>query len=471
MEEKNVSLDQKLLNKNVNINKAKNCIQNENKEAFNYHDENNNKDSEDDLNFYKFSNFKNNQMEKNQKEKKLVVFANDKIESTNDNSIPLYLEEEMRGKNHDSYEKFNNEDNFDPVNHNDDNNKNEINHDNPSIKNNYYINNNKKNEKTIKYNRNKVIPSSKNLHIKSTSKSNNINNNNTIRKQNYINFQNEDKENFEDNKSACGSASAALNQSMLKLSQKQNFYLKRLFEKTIVKKDQYSNYKRKKLMLSLMLFYIIIYFFCCLTLLIANCQPPEIIDSKYNVPFHMLDFWGSFGFALIEAAILVTADMVEIGSFRYFIVAINIGTTLIAAVLFSFNPEFWEIPCHWIEFSAQIFITLSDILFIFHQFKKAENNILYKFRFWELGLVLFFALGAVMKLLIFGEVIRMGIDAEQAAHFFEYSGEMVNTIFAFVFTLVMYKECKENLENIFDFGEAEQGLRRERHEELVYSDV
>lgn len=246
--------------------------------------------------------------------------------------------------------------------------------------------------------------------------------------------------------------------------------LKNLFEKTIMKKDEYNNLKRKKISLSFMLFYIIIYFFCCCTLLIANCQSPEIIDAKYNVPFHMLDFWGSFGFTLIEASILVIADMVEIGSVRYFIVAINIGTTLIAAVLFSFNPAFWEITCHWIEFSAQIFITLSDVLFIFHQFKKAEN-ILYKYRYYELALVLVFAVAAILKLLVFGSLIKLGIDAEQAAHFFEYCGEMVNAIFAFVFTLVMYKECENNIQAIFSYDENNSNIIKDTNTNKGISNI
>ncbi len=293
-------------------------------------------------------------------------------------------------------------------------------------------NNNKAN---LDYTNKKNIKKNNKLN-KNANEYKNINNNYP-----YENFFNEEEINNENTRN-----------SVLKFNGLYNNELRYLFEKTIMKKDHYSNYKRKKFSLSIMLFYIIIYFFCCLALLIANCQDPDIIELKYNVPFHMLDFWGSFGFALIEAAILVIADMVTIGSMRYFIVAVNIGTTLIAAILFSFNPEFWEVPCHWIEFSAQIFITLSDILFIFHQFKKTEN-VLYKYRYYELGLVLFFACSAVTKLLVYGDVISLGIDGEQAAHFFEYCGEMVNALFAFVFTFVMYKECNDNLNSIFSFDE------------------
>jgi hypothetical protein len=240
-----------------------------------------------------------------------------------------------------------------------------------------------------------------------------------------------------------------VNKAIYEINQKtHNYDMYTEFEKGLIRKYQFSEFKFKKLILSLMLFYIIINFFCCSTLLIANFQSPEVIEKYYDLPFHLLDFWGSFGFALIESAILVLADMVIIGSYRYFIITFNIGATLIAAILFSFNPEFWEVPCHWIEYSAQIFITLSDVLFIFHQFKKTEN-ILYKYRYYELGFVLFFSLAAVIKLLVYGNVIYLGLDPEKASHFFEFIGEMFNSVFAFVFTMLIYNECQENFKEKF----------------------
>jgi len=455
MNEKYSSLNNKLLNNKYNIGYKK-IIDDEKTSKIN-------RDSEDDFKvFYSTNNNKYNQIENNRNEKKgnkLITFNSEKAGTTNDNTDHLYPEQESKSNN---ILKHKNKNKISYIHIDDE----KINYN--SIKR-HYINNNNINLKNKK-NTEKHQKISKNVIDNITTLNMNSNNNSC---DNYIvnGYDNKEKQKklcyFKFSNEEIILEDITLNQSILYINKKQNYYLKTLFEKLIMKKDEYSTYKRKKLSLSLMLFFIIIYFFCCCTLLIANCQAPEIIDSKYNVPFHMLDFWGSFGFALIEAAILVTAAMVEIGSLRHFIVSVNIGTTLIAAVLFSFNPEFWEINCHWIEFSAQIFITLSDILFIFHQFKKAEYNILYKYRYYELGLVLFFAMAAVIKLLVFGGVINLGIDPEQAAHFFEYCGEMVNAIFAFVFTLVMYKECNQNLNAIFDYTE----IGKELGEEPVAQDI
>merc|ERR1712222_274790 len=157
-------------------------------------------------------------------------------------------------------------------------------------------------------------------------------------------------------------------------------------ETAITKHDKYHKIQREKLLISFFLIMLVLYFFSSLTLLIANTQSMVVIESKYNVPFHMLDFWGSFLFTLTECAILVNAGMISITSFRFLIVSFNIGMTFNAAVLFSMNTEYWEIPCHWIEFSAQICIAIADLLFVFHQFKNTEN-ILYKYRYYEASMI------------------------------------------------------------------------------------
>jgi hypothetical protein len=226
--------------------------------------------------------------------------------------------------------------------------------------------------------------------------------------------------------------------------------------------DKFSEIKREKLFIAFMLFFLVLYFFSSCTLLIANCQSMKIIEEKYNIPFTAIDFWGSFFFTLVEACILVNANILSIGSLRFLIVAFNIGMTLIAAVLYSLNPEFWEVPCHWIEFVAQICIALSDLIFIFHQFKNKTDNILYRYRYYEALVISILVLGNIFKLLLFGGGIKIGMDGEQAAHFIEYIGEMINTIFAFLFTTILFKECEENLKNFF--------IEKNLNEDFYYND-
>lgn len=227
-----------------------------------------------------------------------------------------------------------------------------------------------------------------------------------------------------------------------------NFFVKSM----LFAKNQYTSYKRKKLSLSAMMFYIILFFFLSCCLLIGNSQKEEIIKDNFKVYLLIVSFWGGFGFALIEASILLYAELVQIVSLRYLIIAFNTGTTLISALLFSIDPDYWSNIAHWIEYSAQFSITLLDILFIFHHFQH-RKNILYRYRYYELALVIFFSILGIFKILAFGEYINFGIGGWQAAHFFEYTGDIVNSFFAFVFTYVMYQESEDNFQAFLIFEE------------------
>jgi hypothetical protein len=205
---------------------------------------------------------------------------------------------------------------------------------------------------------------------------------------------------------------------------------------------------KKKNYLFHLCFFLVIYFFNCLTLFILNCQSMDIISEKYEIPFHMLDFWGSFIFTLIEGCILINSNIITIESPRFLIVAFNIGTTLLAAILYSCNTQYWEVPAHWIEYFAQICIVLSDLIFIFHQFKNTEN-ILYKYRYYETIIIFILFIFNFLKFLLYGEVIYVGFPGEQSAHFIEFLGEIINAVFAFLFTILYYRDCNQNLKNLF----------------------
>ncbi len=43
---------------------------------------------------------------------------------------------------------------------------------------------------------------------------------------------------------------------------------------------------------------------------------------------------------------------------------------------------------------------------------------------------------AVLKLFIYSELIETEMGGERAAHFFEFTGEMFNDIFALIFTVI-----------------------------------
>jgi hypothetical protein len=52
---------------------------------------------------------------------------------------------------------------------------------------------------------------------------------------------------------------------------------------------------------------------------------------------------------------------------------------------------------------------------------------------------------ACLKLFVYGEVIEFEMGAERAAHFFEYSGEMFNDVFALAFTVIRLNAVKNQI--------------------------
>ena len=117
---------------------------------------------------------------------------------------------------------------------------------------------------------------------------------------------------------------------------------------------------------------------------------------------------------------------------------INVGGTLIALILFLFKAEFWEAPAHWIEYAVQCCVTITSFIFIFGN--QDKTNVLYKYRYLEAVLITASLALCIMKLFFYGEVIEVEMGGERSAHFFEYSGEMFNDIFAFMFTLIRLRD-------------------------------
>ncbi len=137
----------------------------------------------------------------------------------------------------------------------------------------------------------------------------------------------------------------------------------------------------------------------------------------------------------MESIVLIICGYIT-GALSYGIILVNVGGTVVALILFLFNAEFWETPAHWIEYSVQMFVTLTSFAFIFGN--QDKSGVLYKYRYHEAVLILISFIISVLKLFVYGEVIELEIGTERGAHFFEYSGELLNDVFALVFTLIRY---------------------------------
>jgi len=88
-------------------------------------------------------------------------------------------------------------------------------------------------------------------------------------------------------------------------------------------------------------------------------------------------------------------------------------------------------------------VTLTSFVFIFGN--KDKTSVLYRYRYLEAGLVCISLAIASLKLFVYGEVIEFEMGGERAAHYFEYSGELFNDIFAIMFTYIRYQQAQQQI--------------------------
>jgi len=193
-----------------------------------------------------------------------------------------------------------------------------------------------------------------------------------------------------------------------------------------------------------------------LALLGINFQSQQYIETVVFSPFHLGEFWAIFMFTLLEAVILTTSgalDLAQLGRLRllyYGTMGVNIVLTFVAAILLSMDSETFEKPAHFLEYCAQIPITLIDLVFVFQQRAITEkgtdgdlvpeaslNWSSSKASLASVGgvasAVVF--VGSVLQLFAYTETFELSIPGEQVAHFFEFPIEFVNACIALWFAL------------------------------------
>jgi hypothetical protein len=102
----------------------------------------------------------------------------------------------------------------------------------------------------------------------------------------------------------------------------------------------------------------LIYFGVACTLFGANFSDQTFIEENMYLPFHYTEFWSAFLFTLLEAFILVSAGLFAFDSksqrFFLVIIALNVVSSFVAALLFTFSPEHFEGAC-FICFVSSVF--------------------------------------------------------------------------------------------------------------------
>ena len=162
------------------------------------------------------------------------------------------------------------------------------------------------------------------------------------------------------------------------------------------------------------------------------------VDVVDELTYHLLEFWATFGFALVECVSLVTTPKSLIKIYRSPIVLklilfFNIVASLVPAVLVTLNREVFEILSHEIEYLNELTMTFVDMVLLWSLLKKDGRSFRGQFVITcAAGSVAFLQLG-VYNLL--GRREDGDMEGEVPAHYFEFFFEIISSLIAFWFCM------------------------------------
>ena len=95
--------------------------------------------------------------------------------------------------------------------------------------------------------------------------------------------------------------------------------------------------------------------------------------------FHLSEFWGTFGFALVELFALMQTPKSLISTVNNprllkIIVFLNVVFTLIPAILVSVNMERFEIVCHEIEYCSEITMSFVELVLLWSLLRRVRRD-------------------------------------------------------------------------------------------------
>lgn len=185
-------------------------------------------------------------------------------------------------------------------------------------------------------------------------------------------------------------------------------------------------------------------------LLVANFRDQQEIEENYGLLFHLFSFWGVFIFTLVEATLLIGTGVVSrTNKFQSAMILGDVCFSFLSAILFTLDPEIFEIPAHYVEYLIQIPISCVNLIFVnnYASSSRPDNNSSGQARsFLEKGVSLLPVLSSVLQLLFYTEAIHTEMGPERSAHFCEFVNEILNGAFAFSYAIVNYNQWNQELD-------------------------
>lgn len=169
-----------------------------------------------------------------------------------------------------------------------------------------------------------------------------------------------------------------------------------------------------------------------IVLLILNA----IDDEEMKFLFHMLEFWATFVFSLVDVFALVFAPK-SLGAIFYrpiilkILVAASVCISFVPALLMTIDIDRFEFACHNTEYAADFTMAMVDMILFYSMVR--TNAPLQKQSYLTLGIIVLTGLSSIIALVVYN-VLREGAFGEQVAHFMEFTLNIMNAgmIFWFV---------------------------------------
>ncbi|OLP79064.1 COP9 signalosome complex subunit 8 [Symbiodinium microadriaticum] len=163
--------------------------------------------------------------------------------------------------------------------------------------------------------------------------------------------------------------------------------------------------------------------------------------------FHFTEFWATFCFALIQVYALVGCprdfeDIFSRSKLVKLIMALNVVSTVVPAVLVTASLERFEVIAHEIEYVNEITMALVDFVFLYSMAKKAKL-LLDESMVFNLVVTCISMAIAIVQLCIYNGL--PGAQGEQLAHYFEFAFESFSGLISFVFCMDCKFECDQAL--------------------------
>uniref|UniRef100_A0A7S1XWR6 Uncharacterized protein n=1 Tax=Phaeomonas parva TaxID=124430 RepID=A0A7S1XWR6_9STRA len=189
-----------------------------------------------------------------------------------------------------------------------------------------------------------------------------------------------------------------------------------------------------------------------LTCLVINSLSEEKRE-EFELPFHLLEFWATFLFAVLEVCALAVSPqpITSVYGNPLLLKAVmfaNVTVSFVPAALVTFSLETFEIPAHQVEYSNEITMSFVDLVLLF-SILKSKDALGAKDFFLDSSTIMvgLASIIAIVQLSIYNFI--KGEDGEQIAHFFEFIFEMISAGITFWFAVDSKIMCDRKIANIF----------------------